>query len=224
MIAMASLVGIDGADAGNAHALSRSTILGRQKGVDILVADVGASREHAKVFPQDGAWFVVDLGSRNGTKVNGKPVSRWELSHGDLIAIGKAAYRFDAPEIAAKAAPPPPAPAAAAARPAAAAARGPSAVERERERLRAAASRPAPSGRARADDGSGIVIKETVLQYGRTDDRGGVLKDDVGQRGPLFKIVLAVLLAAAFGGIVWGIVRALDRPPPDELEAPAPAR
>ena len=78
---MASLVGTEGSDAGKSHPVARAVILGRQKGVDILVDDIGASREHAKVFPQDGDWFVIDLGSRNGTKVNGAAISRHRLAH-----------------------------------------------------------------------------------------------------------------------------------------------
>ncbi|NUN52528.1 MAG: hypothetical protein HUU06_07060, partial [Planctomycetaceae bacterium] len=95
-----------------------------------------------------------------------------------------------------------------------------------RERLRAAEAEKRPAGaRAAADDGSGIVIRETVLQYGRVDDRGGLLKDDIGQRGPAFKLALFLVLGLLFAGIVWGIVAALDRPPPDESlpEEAAPA-
>jgi hypothetical protein len=223
---MATLVGIDGAGAGASHALSRALILGRQKGVDVLVDDIGASREHAKVFQQDGDYFVIDLNSRNGTKVNGQTVSRHRLKHGDLITIGKSGYRFDAPEVAARApAAPPPAPAAppASASPSAsagAAAKGPSAIEKERERLRAEASKKTSSNRPAADDGSGIVIRETVLQYGRVENKGGLLGEDIGQRAAPFKILIALVMLAVCGGIVWGIVKALDKEPVDEEEPP----
>ncbi len=218
---MASLVGTAGTDAGKTHAVARAVILGRQKGVDIPVDDIAASREHAKIFQQDGDWFVIDLGSRNGTKLNGKPVTRSPLSHGDLITIGNTAYRFDAPEIAAKA---PAAPHAAAPAGKPAAARGPSAVERERERIRAAASsRSAQTARMRADDGSGIVIKETVLQYGRIEDKGGLLGEDLGQRGPVVKAAVAVLCLGVLSLIVWGVVKGLAKDPVEEPEAPAPA-
>ncbi len=225
---MPKLVFTSGKASGQAHPLTRALVLGRQKGVDVLVDDIGASREHAKVFQQDGDWFVIDLNSRNGTKVNGSRITRWRLHHGDEIAIGTTVARFDAPELAAKAppaaaAPPPPpaarpAPGAAPASPPPAA-RGPSAIERERERLRSAdAEKRPPGARAAADDGSGVVIKETVLQYGRIDGRGGLMKDDLGQRGPLFKLVLYAGLALVFAGIVWGVVSALDEPPPDESQ------
>jgi hypothetical protein len=224
---MASLVVVEGAEAGRDIPLGRAVILGRQKGVDVLVDDIAASREHAKVFHQDGDWFVLDLNSRNGTKVNGEKISRHNLAHGDTIAIGKTVIRFVAPELASKAPGKPlPATAGAASAPAAAPAagpKGPSALERERERLRtAAASRPAPSARAAADDGSGVVIREKVLQYGRIDDRGGLLRDDLGQRGGLFKAGLALVFLGALAVAVWGIVKLLEKEPVDEPE-PLPA-
>ncbi|MCK6481331.1 MAG: FHA domain-containing protein, partial [Planctomycetes bacterium] len=106
---MPTLVFAAGKAEGTRHAITRAAILGRQKGVDVLVDDIGASREHAKVFQQDGDWFVIDLNSRNGTKVNGSPVTRWRLNHGDRISIGTTVLAFEAPEIASRAAPAPPA-------------------------------------------------------------------------------------------------------------------
>jgi len=211
---MPNLVVTEGPETGKSFPVARTALLGRQKGVDILIDDVGASREHAKVFSQDGDWFVVDLGSRNGTKVNGAKVSRWQLGHGDTITIGTTSIRFDAPEVASSA-PPPAAPerAPASAPASAEKPRGPSPLEQERARLRAAAaaSRSAPTGRVQADDGSGIVVRETVLQYGRIDDRGGLLKDDLAQRGAFFKIAVGVVFLGVGAGIVFGIVKALEK-------------
>lgn len=225
---MANLVVVEGPEAGKSYAVPRSVLLGRQKGVDVLIDDVAASREHAKVFTQDGDWFVVDLGSRNGTKVNGAKISRWQLGHGDTITIGKTSIRFDAPDVVRAAEPAPAAPAAAG--PAAPSApKGPSPLEQERARLRAAAaaSRSAPTGRMQADDGSGVVVRETVLQYGRIDDRGGLLRDDLSQRGGLAKIALALLFLGVGAGIVFGIVKAMEKDvveDPNVPEAPAPAK
>ena len=190
---MATLVVTEGRGAGRSYPVPRALVLGREKGVDVQIGDAGASREHCKIYQQDGDWFVIDLNSRNGTKVNGQKVSRWHLAHGDLITIGTTAIRFDEP--AAKrpeaAAPAPAAPAAA--KPAAAAARGPSAIDRERERIRTEAEKNrAQAPRAGSDDGSGIVIRETVLQYGRVENKGGLFKEDVAQRGGLFKAALVL--------------------------------
>ena len=57
---MASLVILEGAGAGKSVPLQRAMVLGREK-ADVVVADVAASREHCKVFTQDGDWFVLDL-------------------------------------------------------------------------------------------------------------------------------------------------------------------
>jgi len=215
---MATLVVTEGRGAGRSYPVPRALVLGREKGVDVQIGDAGASREHCKIYQQDGDWFVIDLNSRNGTKVNGQKVSRWHLAHGDLITIGTTAIRFDEP--AAKrpeaAAPAPAAPAAA--KPAAAAARGPSAIDRERERIRTEAEKNrAQAPRAGSDDGSGIVIRETVLQYGRVENKGGLFKEDVAQRGGLFKAALVLGMLGVGALIVWGMMSLLVK---DVVEDP----
>ena len=225
---MATLVIVEGAGAGKSVPLQRSLILGREK-ADIIVADIGASREHCKVFQQDGDWFVLDLNSRNGTKVNGERISRWHLAPGDTITIGKTNLRFDAPELppreapkpaAAPARPPAPGPGGglpAGSRPVPGAPFAPkssaSAIQAERERLRkeTVAKQPVAPGSTAKDDGTGIVIRETVLQYGRIEDRGGLLRDDLAQRGGIFKIALVLLLGGFLVGVVWGAMKLVDR-------------
>jgi two-component system cell cycle response regulator len=64
-------------------------ILGRGDGVDIRVEDEGVSRRHAKLTrDEDGNVRIVDLGSTNGTFVNGRRVDARPLSDGDRIQIG----------------------------------------------------------------------------------------------------------------------------------------
>jgi pSer/pThr/pTyr-binding forkhead associated (FHA) protein len=224
---MATLVVTAGPAAGKSFPVPRALVLGREKGVDVQIGDAGASREHCKVYSQDGDWFVIDLNSRNGTVVNGQKVSRWHLAHGDVITIGTTKIRFDEPTAKR---PEEAAPAAPAARPAAAAAaatapRGPSAIERERERLRTEAEKNrAQAPRAGADDGSGVVIRETVLQYGRIENKGGLLREDVGQRGGLFRVAMILGLIGFCGLIVWGIMQVMVKEvveDPDVPEAPA---
>ena len=221
---MAKLVVVQGAEAGKEYPITRAVILGRQKGVDILIRDEGTSREHAKVYGQDGDFYVIDLQSRNGTIVEGMRISRRQLNHGDSITVGKTVLRFDAPEIAPppKTAAPPPAARSPAAAPAPAVApRGPSALDRERERLRQAAEKKAKTAAgtgARGDDGSGIVVKETVLQYGRIENKSGLLAEDVGQRTGLYKLGLALLLGGFFVSIIFVITRVLVKEPVDEDE------
>lgn len=69
--------------------------LGRESGNDIVVQDINASRRHAelRLNPQ-GTWTITDLGSMNGTLVNGVSVASQPLYPGDLITIGKTDFEF----------------------------------------------------------------------------------------------------------------------------------
>jgi len=66
----------------------RSYIAGRSTEVDLILADDAVSRKHARFYPSRGRIWVRDLGSRNGTIVNGEHVERHCLREGDRIAIG----------------------------------------------------------------------------------------------------------------------------------------
>jgi pSer/pThr/pTyr-binding forkhead associated (FHA) protein len=63
--------------------------IGRGKACDLVLEDPMSSRVHCEVRKlAGGGWSLADLKSKNGTFVNGAPVSIWNLSDGDLIAIG----------------------------------------------------------------------------------------------------------------------------------------
>lgn len=66
----------------------RSYIAGRSTEVDLILADDAVSRKHARFYPARGRIWVRDLGSRNGTIVNGQAVERHCLREGDRIVIG----------------------------------------------------------------------------------------------------------------------------------------
>jgi pSer/pThr/pTyr-binding forkhead associated (FHA) protein len=69
--------------------------LGRTADNDIVVKDAGASRSHARVFQKGIRYFVEDLKSANGTKVNDAVVDGTkELKNGDTIAIGEVVFVF----------------------------------------------------------------------------------------------------------------------------------
>lgn len=70
--------------------------LGRDPGCDLEIDDDNASRRHARLRPTDRGWMVEDLGSTNGTRVNGFRTSAQLLSDGDQVTIGGTAFRFDA--------------------------------------------------------------------------------------------------------------------------------
>jgi pSer/pThr/pTyr-binding forkhead associated (FHA) protein len=69
--------------------LAASVVVGRGVGADLQTDDESVSRRHASFRPEaDGVW-VEDLSSRNGTWVNGAPISApHRLTHGDRISLG----------------------------------------------------------------------------------------------------------------------------------------
>jgi len=73
----------------------KTVVLGRSRDCDIHVADPNVSRRHAEVRPEgNGAYALVDLGSTNGSELNGKPASHVRLSEGDTITIGQIELTF----------------------------------------------------------------------------------------------------------------------------------
>lgn len=74
------------------------TVIGRSPEADIVVSEPLASRRHAVISRDAWGYAVVDLGSRNGTLVNGVPVSTARrLRNGDVIQVGTTLLRFDDP-------------------------------------------------------------------------------------------------------------------------------
>ena len=81
--------------AGQTHSLSKArVVLGRSREADVRVADESISRRHAEIRHEDGAYWLVDLGSMNGSRVNGKRVDRERLDDGDRITIGSTEIVF----------------------------------------------------------------------------------------------------------------------------------
>ncbi|MEX2271266.1 MAG: FHA domain-containing protein [Vicinamibacterales bacterium] len=91
------LVVIDANGGEASHRLSAMAYLGRSDDNQIRVYGGGVSRRHALVVAERTGFRIEDLGSQNGTLVNGKPVQRAVLAHGDIIALGDATLRFELP-------------------------------------------------------------------------------------------------------------------------------
>lgn len=68
------------------------TTIGRKPHNDIQIDNLAISGEHAVIVRQQQDACIEDLGSTNGTQVNGQPVKRYLLQHGDVINLGK--YRL----------------------------------------------------------------------------------------------------------------------------------
>jgi hypothetical protein len=73
-----------------------TAVIGRSKECDCVVRDPNVSRRHAELRRSDnGDWQIVDLGSTNGVKVNGRQVETTRLSPGDDVVLGTARFTFD---------------------------------------------------------------------------------------------------------------------------------
>jgi len=81
-----------------AFALGATPLLvGRDEDADIQVDEPLVSRAHARIEKRGGAFFVLDLGSTNLTRVNGEAVLERELRDGDELRFARARCRFVAP-------------------------------------------------------------------------------------------------------------------------------
>lgn len=74
---------------------SARVTLGRESRNDITIPDINVSRTHAEIsLSPQGAWVITDLGSTNGTYVNGRVVASQPLNEGDHIAMGSTNFVF----------------------------------------------------------------------------------------------------------------------------------
>jgi hypothetical protein len=109
----ATLVIHEGAGAGSEHPVDGELILGREQATaDLVIPDPGVSRRHARVLTQNGSVIVEDLGSSNGTYVNGERITApVELGAGDEVQLGDTILGVEGGGTAATAVMPPGAPA-----------------------------------------------------------------------------------------------------------------
>jgi hypothetical protein len=72
------------------------TTIGRGHGVDVKLEDPSVSRLHAEIIRRGPYIYIADLGlSRNGTRVNGRPVARRVLDDGDVLSFGSARCKVE---------------------------------------------------------------------------------------------------------------------------------
>ena len=72
-------------------------VVGRGRSADVVLADTTISRAHAAIGFNGEAFYVQDLGSTNGTRVNGERAPQAELHDGDEIRLGKLQLRITLP-------------------------------------------------------------------------------------------------------------------------------
>ncbi len=72
--------------------LKKSLMVGRRESCDIVLRFANVSAHHCQLTCDAGYWYVKDLNSKNGTKVNGVRVAEKRLSPGDELAVAKHKY------------------------------------------------------------------------------------------------------------------------------------
>lgn len=72
-------------------------VIGRGRSADMVIAEPTISRAHAAIGYDGDEFFMQDLGSTNGTRVNGDRQARAGLSDGDEIQLGKLQLRVSVP-------------------------------------------------------------------------------------------------------------------------------
>lgn len=93
------IVGRTGPFAGQSVVLGDAPLrFGRKSDNDVIIVSSRASRLHAEIVTEDGAFVLYDRDSRNGTFVNDRRVTRHVLEHGDSIGIGDETFLFETQE------------------------------------------------------------------------------------------------------------------------------
>ncbi|MHC4838429.1 MAG: FHA domain-containing protein [Planctomycetota bacterium] len=170
-------------DTDETRELTAGMTLGRLPSCDWSLDDASISRKHAEVREEGGQWWLVDLGSSNGSQVNGRKGERHRLRGGDLLTLGTVAFEIqeDAPP---------------AQEPVAAATRSNPAAARAAE---PAAEAPAPSRSQEADR------ERARLRQELRGDRRSRGFGDLSQQPLGIKLLALLICGAVMVGIVYGI-------------------
>lgn len=89
--------------------LKKELLVGRRESCDIVLRFANVSAHHCQLFVQGGYWYVRDLHSRNGCKVNGIRVKEKRIDPGDALAVAKHHYKLHYSPVDLGAVGPPPA-------------------------------------------------------------------------------------------------------------------
>ena len=72
----------------------KRSVLGRSRDADVQIEDPNISRRHAEIVQEGSAYWLVDLGSTNGTEVDGRRVQRARLDDGSRFTVGETTVTF----------------------------------------------------------------------------------------------------------------------------------
>jgi diguanylate cyclase (GGDEF)-like protein len=89
-----SVVVVQGPAAGARVGLEREVVIGRDPRCELPIGSGDVSRRHARIVPDEDGHRVIDMGSTNGTWVNGRPVTSRKLVPGDRIELGSCVMRY----------------------------------------------------------------------------------------------------------------------------------
>jgi len=84
-------------------------LVGRRESCDIVLRFANVSAHHCRLYVDGGYWYIKDLNSRNGSKVNGIRVSEKRVNPGDVLSIAKHKYqvKYSPMDLGASGPPPP---------------------------------------------------------------------------------------------------------------------
>ncbi len=74
--------------------LKKKLLVGRRESCDIRLRFANVSAHHCELTLNDGYWYITDLKSRNGVKVNNARVEEKRIDPGDIVSIAKHRYEF----------------------------------------------------------------------------------------------------------------------------------
>ncbi len=75
--------------------LRNSMVVGRSESCDIVLRFANVSSQHCELNLEGGYWYIKDLNSRNGIKVNGVRVEQKRLDPGDILSVAKHKYTVE---------------------------------------------------------------------------------------------------------------------------------
>jgi len=169
-------------DDGAVLMLAHGKVIGRTPQTDLQVDDGSISRRHARVDQREGRWFLVDLGSSNGSLRNGERLKEFELRPGDLVTLGAVAFQVEGERSTAR-----PAAAPVASKRAA----GPSHQE--------GADALQPSG---GTDRERARLRAELGARGRSKGFG-----DLSQQPFYLQLLIGVVALAFLGGVAWLVLQ-----------------
>jgi diguanylate cyclase (GGDEF)-like protein len=89
------LVVISGNEMGQRKPVAGNMLIGRDPAADVVLTDAGVSWQHARIEDRGDSWALIDLGSTNGTAINGQKQLESSLSANDKIVLGRTVLRFE---------------------------------------------------------------------------------------------------------------------------------